>query len=476
MPKEILRLVERGALRGQIDTRFTDSLTGTGSQRLVWHPHIHGLCLNISGGGRKSWVIQGRIDGKARRLPLAEYGIPVDEVEAKAREWRQAMIEGRNPLEEVRAEAEAARRSTAPTLDELIAEFLQVRGDKLKPSTVNIYTKTVRLWASDWGNRRIDTITPREVTERYQQIVRDKSPASANTWVSGIRSVLNYAVGMEYLDRNPCDVLKNLRLYEATPSRTNVISPEKLPELWSLLDARISSGDVIFPGMVQFVLLTGCRRSEVGDMRWSEVDLDRGLWTLPAGREKSGRGRAYPLTPKLTELLRRQEEITERVNRRAPRQAANDLVWFTRWTDLRPKKRKIQGWSHATHGIGDALGEHFTWHDLRRTAASQMAVNPDIQEAMRKTILGHSMQGDVTLASYTSFGIEDVRKAMMSHEEWMLRLARAGQSKTVSVGDAELRARREQWHQLEDRLVARLSEAADRADELQEMVIGSKAE
>ena len=56
---------------------------------------------------------------------------------------------------------------------------------------------------------------------------------------------------------------------------------------------------------MKLLMLSGQRRAEVAEMRWSEVDLEKRLWTLPSQRAKNGRQHTVPITDAMFDVLRR---------------------------------------------------------------------------------------------------------------------------------------------------------------------------
>jgi integrase len=83
------------------------------------------------------------------------------------------------------------------------------------------------------------------------------------------------------------------------------LSADVLTALWSATDKLPQLPQAYF----RVVLLTGARRNEVRRMAWSEIDLDAGMWRLPAERNKSGRPFEIPLSRPVVETLRRLPRI-----------------------------------------------------------------------------------------------------------------------------------------------------------------------
>ena len=131
---------------------------------------------------------------------------------------------------------------------------------------------------------------------------------------------------------------------------------------------------------LRFLLLTGQRRTETALMRWSQVDLDRGVWEIPAAITKTGAAQTVYLDAQSLALLAAQ-----------PRYAATDLVFPGR--NLRP----MSGWSKSIVPVREAFGnDGLTLHALRRTyrtMLSEIGVEEDIAERM----IAHKRPGIVGL-------------------------------------------------------------------------------
>jgi integrase len=67
--------------------------------------------------------------------------------------------------------------------------------------------------------------------------------------------------------------------------------------------ARLRARDGVSARALEFVILTAARSGEVLGLRWSEIDLERKVWTVPAARIKAGREHRVPLSPRAVEIL-----------------------------------------------------------------------------------------------------------------------------------------------------------------------------
>lgn len=371
---------------------------------LLWAANPPGFGLRLSANGRRAWVVQGRLGGRAKRITIGAWGEDLGVVQERALAALAALRRGELP---------GAGAGPSPTLEEALYRFLELR-TTLRPATRNTYAKSLRLYSPDWANRPLNGIRRDEVVDRYTKVLREKSPGTAATWCSAAQSIFSFAVGLGWIEANPFDAIRQLRVRVPPPPATRVIPPDRIPEWAENLDRMILGGDFVMPALYKLALLTGARRGELAGMRWSEIEGD--WWNLPPERCKTKRGRRIPLTPTAMELVEEARRITEDVDRRAPRQAANDLVWFTGWQNLRPRKQQIGHFSGIADRMRRLTGVAVGWHDLRRTWASAAA--PILADPVRRALLGHAMDG--MDRHYVQISDDDLRSGMLAVEQRLL--------------------------------------------------------
>ena len=153
-------------------------------------------------------------------------------------------------------------------------------------------------------------------------------------------------------------------------SRDRVLSQDELAKVLKTL-AEDRFGDI-----VRLLILTAQRREEIGGLRWSEIDFDRGFIVLPAARTKNKRLHELPLSRQARAILERQQRRGDR-----------DLVFGI-------GEGGFCGWSDCKAALDERAKLKAGWrlHDLRRTAATMMAelgVPPHIVEAILNHVSGH---------------------------------------------------------------------------------------
>jgi integrase len=160
-------------------------------------------------------------------------------------------------------------------------------------------------------------------------------------------AALNWAVEHEYLDANPAAAIKKRKIES---SRERVLSNDELRAIWRAADALFEPSK----SLVKAWILTGQRRDEVRCMTWSEVALDRALWTLPAARNKGKRDHEIPLSPAMIKLLGK------------PR--PGKPVFTTDGEKPYAGQKRLKAILDRESGVTG-----WTFHDLRRTASTGLA-------------------------------------------------------------------------------------------------------
>src|SRR5262249_30437580 len=141
-------------------------------------------------------------------------------------------------------------------------------------------------------------------------------------------------------------------------TRDRVLSKAELATVLNALDAdpphtggrgRPHSASRPFADIIRLLILTGQRRQEIGGLRWSEVDLDRGLIVLPPARSKNNRLHELPISTQVRAILERQPRRSE-------------FVFGRRWLS----------WGNPKASLDRRLNGMAEWrlHDLRRSCAT----------------------------------------------------------------------------------------------------------
>ena len=209
-------------------------------------------------------------------------------------------------------------------------------------------------------------IDRRRVAQLLAKIEMDSGPVARNRLRSSLSAFFTWLVKEGLLDANP--VTGTGKATEG-PSRDRVFSQSELVEVW-----RAASGR--FADVIRLLFLTGQRRNEIGQLRWSEVDFERAVIALPPDRTKNKVRHELPLAPAALAILKQRYHANANAK-------SNDARVF-RGVDWAKDKAQLDG---ALKGV-----KPWRIHDLRRTCATGMAelgVQPHIIEAVLNHVSGH---------------------------------------------------------------------------------------
>ena len=185
--------------------------------------------------------------------------------------------------------------------------------------------------------------------------------------LSVLRSVATWVAKRDD-DYTPPFVSGMSRASNKARKRSRILDDDEIRRVWNAAD-----GAGAFGALVKLLLLVAQRRGALLDMKWSDVDLQTGVWNIPVVDRAKGTGGNLKLP-----------EMALSIIRSMPRLAGNDYVFAQRQMDLTRAKAKL----NAASGVSN----NYTLHDLRRTARSLLSrttVRPDISER----VLGHAIRG-----------------------------------------------------------------------------------
>jgi integrase len=226
------------------------------------------------------------------------------------------------------------------------------------------------------------------------------SPGTVNRVVGVVVAVLNYSVRAGWLDRAP----KVAHLPDPA-KRVRYITRDLAEALIRELPQHLSS-------MVVFSLETGLRKSNVRQLRWSEVDLERELVWVHPDEAKAGRGIAVPLTQRAVAVLEEQFGIHQ------------EFVFTYRGRPV--SETATRAWRKALARAGIA---NFRWHDLRHTWASWHRQSGTPQHVLKE--LG-GWADDRMVGRYAHLGVDHLAEYVRRHENFSTETATGSGGRSVS--------------------------------------------
>ena len=329
---------------------------------------IKGFGIRIGGAGRRVFFYRYRVGGrggKQRRVTLGKFGdLTVEEARRTAKRYAGQVAVGEDPVGIANAKEEALRKAQARKESLRIGEVLELYLEKhLKPN--------LRQWQDAYSvirlhgvkplrNKPIDEITRADIARLMD--ANSHRPATALKTYRNMSAMLNWALRRGLIDLSPMIGTKAPR---APVARDRVLSDNEVKLFWNSMP---QAGEDFAP-IFKTLLLTGQRRSEVAGMAWSELDLAKGVWTIPAERSKNKQPHDVDLSPSVSEIIEAQPRLGRYVFGGAKPNSPSGFGRAKRRVDAEMIRLRDE-----EYGVDSEIAQDWRLHDLRRTAATGMAM------------------------------------------------------------------------------------------------------
>jgi integrase len=398
----------------KLTDRFLSSRKAPLTGRAVYtDTTVPGLAFRVSAStpsnpaGRRDWLLRYRPRGQQQKaVALGAYpAVSLSMARQRAGEVVAAAKRGVNliEVEERETAAQRAAEAKARPLSEIANAYLDTV--KHLRSWRDIESRTRCHIIPKLGNKAVGEVTRADVVDFLDRLEREEGLRhQVNRCRETLRAIFAYAIERELVTVNPI-VGVSKRKVELPRERT--LTADELIALWQAIEKLPELSRAFF----RVVLLTGARRNEVGRISWSELDLDAGLWRLPAERNKSGRAFEIPLTPTVIETLRALPRI-------GPMVFALDGKRPMTLHQLIERVRRDAGLLDVR------------LHDLRRTlrtGLAELGVNFEVAER----VLNHAMPGLQAVYNRHNY-LAEKRRALTLWAEHVITIAEKREATIVT--------------------------------------------
>src|SRR5262249_50075196 len=253
----------------------------------------------------------------------------------------------------------------------------------------------------------LTSINRRTISGLIADIAESNGPTAATNAHGTLSGYFSWLMREGLLDQSP---MLHSNKPKPRPGRARVPTEDELRAMWSAL----TDGDD-YSDIVKLIVLCAARRSEIGNLRWDEVDLDGALIEIPASRMKANRPHVIPLSGPALAILRR-------------RPRTGDYVFG--------RGRGFQGWSARRKALDAAIGSprpDWVLHDFRRLASTTMhdklGIQPHVVERVRAHVGHQAGTGGVyNKAEYST----EKRRALARWANYVLAVV-TGEQSTAQV-------------------------------------------
>jgi integrase len=386
----------------------------------VWDDELPGFGVRLrqgKDGVSKTYRIQYRVGGVQQRSKALDCRrVNVEDARRVARQlFAQAHLGIDVAADKDKARADVVRAKL--TLGAVSDRYLAVKAEEMKSGTYSesTYVAAQRYFKTHWAalrDRPLDAIKRIDIAVNLQELTSKRGRSAAAKARNILSTLYSWAMAEGLCDSNP--VIATRDPEAGVLPRERVLSDSEIKIIWSALDG-YEFGE--FTAIVRLLLLTGCRRAEIGGLRWSEVDNESGTLTIPGTRTKNRRTLVLPLPAPALNILRQ-------VPRNHNSNVFGGRDGFTSWAVFTKKL-------NDRLAAGGMSLPHWTLHDLRRTMRTglgRLGVRPDICEM----VINHAPA--TIIATYDRYRYQpEIANALLQWSEHVTAIAEGRKRKVVPL-------------------------------------------
>jgi integrase len=362
-----------------------------------WDSTLKGFGITVTKAGTRTFIVQGRVNGRERRIKLARHGVlNTEQARKKARVKLGRMADGIDPVSEKRR-----KEALGVTLEDVVKDYIENKrpnGVPLKESTIRDIRRHLNTNFKPWKKKPLVNITRDMIERRYKKHCK-ASTSQAVQSMAYLRAIFQYAIdghkdeeGRSLITHNPVDVLKDKKMLVTSKPKNGCVPLDKIGEWWSAVQkmrndptqeyASNSASD-----LVAVIALTGLRLGEARSMKWSQLDFNE--CSLELHDTKNRTDVILPLSDCVVEILESRKGNKSK------------YVFPARYGKGYLKDCRAQ-----REHLVEVTGVTVTNHDLRRTFSS-VAAEVNVELWRTKALMNHKQRQDVTLYHYKD--LSDVR-------------------------------------------------------------------
>jgi integrase len=328
-------------------------------EHIEWDDTMPGFGVRVRHGGQtphRTFVVQYKLGDKQRRINLGNVAkVNLEQARAEAKKIFGKVAANKDPANE----RVVTRKAAAHTMGAIIEAYLADKATRVKRRSLVEIKRHLNIHWKPLHGLALASVHRADVAEQTRVIAKSGGPVAANRSRASLSAFFVWAIGEGLCEANP--VFGTNKQQENGP-RERTLSDAEAAALFR------ACPDNDYGRIVQLLMLTGCRRDEIGCLQWSEIDLEARTITIPAVRTKNHNQHIVPLTDKALAIL-------QAIPRRD-----RDYVFGK-------GRGGYSGWSKSKVILDAAakLKDDWTLHDIRRTVRTglgKLGVAPHVAEAV----------------------------------------------------------------------------------------------
>lgn len=376
-----------------------------------------GLYLEAAPSGSRRWFWKYYFGGKEKRLALGSYpGTSLKEARTARDEARLQQQQGVDPAAQRQLTKLVSRRDEARTFDAVAREFHRTKAGGWSPRYAARWLERMEKDLFPWiGSLELDQVTAPMLLNVLRKIEGRGAIETAHTLRQTAGQVFRYGIATGRCERNPAPDLHGALRPLNVKHAAAVLEPMKAGELMRAIYDY--GGQPTTRGALQLSALLFQRPANIRMMEWGELELDAGMWTIPAAKMKrtvhgktNGRPHFVPLSTQAVRMLLELKPLT----------GHGLYVFPSLITGERPMSENTVNTALRRMGFGQ---EEMTAHGFRSMARTIIAERlPGISVEVIEAQLAHGKSGPLGMAYDRAEYMDQRRVLMQTWADYLDRL------------------------------------------------------
>ncbi len=364
-------------------------MNGKPIQKRIELSDANGLSVRVTPNGVIVFQYRYKIDGRPRRMTIGQYDqISLKEARDQVAEFRKLVAVGKDPITARDMAVEANIK--AATVEDCIKAWLcsasasrLVKRDQWERALYRHVVPYV-------GSMLVDEMAISHWQPVFKRMRDNDARTYAGEVLSRMKTIFSYCIRIELIKKNPVSHLRVIDVGKPVNKGKRNFSDKEIGAFWHAIEASTITYQNKL--LLKLLLLTGCRGVELRLAKKADFDLDERVWRVPDEHSKTREPFERGLSLKAVEILREAFALYENFSQVFPPAARKED---------RPMAASVI-LNLAIQLRRDMTIDHWSIHDLRRTAKTKMAelgVMPHVSEK----VLGHKLSGVLAIYDQHSY-------------------------------------------------------------------------
>jgi integrase len=367
-----------------------------------------GLYLEVAPTGSRWWRFKYRIGGKEKRLSLGVYpDVGLKEAREKLDDVRKQLAARIDPSEQRKAQKVALIERVENTFEAIAREWFTLNSPKWASTHGDKTIRRLEINVFPWiGSRPLREVTAPELLAAIRRIEARNANETAHRTLQACGRVFRYAVATGRADRDPSRDLSGALAPIIERHHASITDPKGVGALLSAIETY--NGSFTTKCALRLAPLVFVRPGELRKAEWSEFDVDKAEWRIPAARMKMRSPHIVPLSRQAVEVI---EELK-------PFTGGSRLLFPSALSKEKPMSDNTV--NAALRRLGYTR-EEMTGHGFRSMASTLLNEQGWNRDAIERQ-LAHSERDAVRAAYNYAEHLPERRRMMQAWADYLVRL------------------------------------------------------